>query len=657
MSWINMLSPLQWLLMLSVPPLIVMLYFLKLRRVPVEVPSTYLWQRAIEDLHVNSIWQRLRKNLLLWLQLLVVAALILACLRPGFRGEETLGDRSIFVIDNSASMQATDLDRMRLEDAKSKALEMINALDGNDVGMVIAFADGPDIRQGFTSDKNRLREAINSLQPTNRTTDLNEALRAASGLANPGRTSQIEDLNDIQVAEAMPATLYIFSDGGFNPPQIDLGNLQAEYIAIGQDSPNNVAIVAFTAERNAENEAQIEAFAMVENFGLQPVTATASLSLNGELIDASEVTLDPASSTGVSFAIRDLNEGALRLELEVDDDLPLDNVAYAGLDPPRQLEVVLVSEGNPALEAALATDQAMALASVRIVEPASLNSEEVQQLAQSGSVDLFIYDACSPETMPEANTMFIGSLPPGNQWQAAEPTGPLFVLTINNAHPMLQFVDLDNVRIVQGSALSFPSGGTELVRTDAGVLLAVAPREAYQDAVLSMEFAKRTDDGIVPNTDWPIKRSFPVFVLNALEYLGGAVASSGSKTVRPGQPAILNLASRFDAVEITDPSGKKSKLERSGGPQLIFTQTDQLGFYEARPVGSDRLLQLFTVNLFSDQESNLSAAAEVQIGAESVASRPNQQNVVRIEYWRWLLALAVMILSVEWYVYNRRIAV
>ena len=77
----------QWLILGLVPPLILSLYFLKLRRVPLEVPSTYLWTKTVEDMHVNSIWQRLRKNLLLWLQLLVVLMLMLACLRPGCEGE------------------------------------------------------------------------------------------------------------------------------------------------------------------------------------------------------------------------------------------------------------------------------------------------------------------------------------------------------------------------------------------------------------------------------------------------------------------------------------------------------------------------------------------------------------------------------------------
>ncbi len=599
MSWINMLSWWQWLIMAAVPPLVVMLYFLKLRRVPVKVPSTYLWQRTIEDLHVNSIWQRLRKNLLLLLQLLILAALILACLRPGFRGEENLGNRSIFMIDNSCSMQATDVEPTRLASAKKRALEMLDSMTGSDVAMVIAFNDRADVKQGFTGDRRQLRAAIESIQATNRTTDLNEALRAASGLANPGRTSQVKDMSDIQVADAIPANIYILSDGGFAAPQLDLGNLSAEYIPIGTESPSNVAVLGFTVDRNVEKSGKIEAFARLYNFGLEPMTVAATLSLNGELIDSSELTLDPESGDGVTFPIENATEGQLKLELEADDDFQSDNIAYAGLDPPRQLEVVLVTEGNVALETALKTEYAQSLATLRTVDPASLNTPESIQLADSGDIDLFIYDQCAPAKLPESNTLFIGALPPDERWKGSELQGPLFIIDSNKAHPMLQYVDLGTVRIVEGQSLTLPDGGTELVRTDAGILAGVAPREGYQDAVLAMALSKRGTDGSTPNTDWPIKRSFPVFLLNSLEYLGGAVSSAGAKTIKPGQPAVLNLATRFDKVEIEPPSGKKVEMDRSGQPQLIYTQTDELGFYQARPANVDRLLQLFTVNLFS----------------------------------------------------------
>lgn len=108
MSWISALAPWQWAVFASVPVGIVLLYFLKLRREPVEVPSTYLWSRTIEDLHVNSLLQRLRRSLLLLLQLLAVALAALALLRPGIRGEASSQGRTVYLLDTSASMNATD---------------------------------------------------------------------------------------------------------------------------------------------------------------------------------------------------------------------------------------------------------------------------------------------------------------------------------------------------------------------------------------------------------------------------------------------------------------------------------------------------------------------------------------------------------------------
>src|SRR5919204_2493227 len=122
----NTLSPWQWGLLALVPPAIVALYFLKLRRQPLEVPSTYLWHKSIEDLHVNSLWQRIRQSLLLYLQLLLIGLVILALLRPGWRSTKQIEERNILLIDNSASMSATDVGPSRLAEAKRRALAIID---------------------------------------------------------------------------------------------------------------------------------------------------------------------------------------------------------------------------------------------------------------------------------------------------------------------------------------------------------------------------------------------------------------------------------------------------------------------------------------------------------------------------------------------------
>ena len=58
MSW---LTPLTGLLVaaFAVPPLL-LLYFLKLRRVHRDIPSTMLWTRSVEDVRANAPFQRIR---------------------------------------------------------------------------------------------------------------------------------------------------------------------------------------------------------------------------------------------------------------------------------------------------------------------------------------------------------------------------------------------------------------------------------------------------------------------------------------------------------------------------------------------------------------------------------------------------------------------
>jgi Mg-chelatase subunit ChlD len=617
----------------------------------VQVPSTYLWRRTVEDLHVNSIWQRLRQNLLLWLQLLVLAVLILAVLRPGIRSNQVVQDRIILLLDNSASMQAVDMgSQSRLHEAKVKALEIVQTMDRDDVAMVIAFSDRADVRQGYTSDRRRLSSAIQSIQPTNRPTDLAEALRAASGLANPGRTSQVQDVNDVQVAEAIPARLLLLTDGGFAVPPVDLGNLSAEYIPIGQPAAENVAILAFSCQRNPEKPGQVEAFARIANLSGSHASARAVLRLDDQMMDAADVSLQPGEVKGLDFELTDLQQGRLQLQLETKDHLTVDNVAYASLTPPRQLEVVLVTNGNAALAASLQTPQAKVVADARVIEPEQLASDEIKQLSASGAVDLFIYDACSPPEMPQANTLFLGNAPPGPQWQASEPTGPLFVIDMNRSHPLLQYVDLGTLLIAQGVSYQMPAGATELARTDAGVLIAVAPRGAYQDAVVGMQLLQN-------NTNWINRRSFPVFVLNCLEYLGGAGASAGTKSFRPGQQAIFNLASRHSEVTIEAPDGKQEKLSRDGQPQFVYSKTDQQGVYKVNDSQQGHSISMFNVNLFSERESSIGLAEEIKIGLQEVQTRSAGLQIIRAEFWRWLLLLAIVLLTLEWLVYTRRISV
>ena len=696
MTWINMLSPLQWALLLAIPPAILGLYFLKLKRHESVVPSTMLWKRAIEDLHVNSLWQKLRQNLLLYLQLLFVGLLILACIRPGWSGMNRVGERRIYIIDHSASMQASDSKPSRLDVAREKAMKLIQDAASNDSAMVIATSDRASVEQGFTNNRSLLEKAVERIEPTAQLTDVSEAFRVAAGLANPGRMS-FEDNVDIQVADAVPATVYFLSDGAVGElDESEFGQLKIEYVPIGQPDTPNAGILSFAIQRTETQEAQanpgsISAFARMIQHGSQAIECTASLYWNDALVDAQKVQLQPEQETGIQFELEGIESGTLKLQLDHPDALPLDNVAYAAIRPDRQVSILLVTAGNTALETALRTQRITQIAKVQIEPISYLSSQDYQTNASESKYDLILYDSCSPEKMPAASTLFLGSVPPadiqptvplGNsatlttdppsnapektdsptsaiepeenpKWAFGELSGPVIVLDVNRSHPISQYLEMASVGIVEARTVRPPSSGAVLMIADSGPLFAIAPRGPYQDAVLGFDIVRPSAEGFEINSDWGIKRSFPVFVLSAVENLAGGITEASAASVQPGLPVQLILSNRFEKYQIVDPKGKIETIQRSGDGRFLYTKTDQLGVYEVRAEGLEEPVERFCVNLFSNRESDLQVGLELKTGAESIAATSNTIRA-RQETWRWLLLLAIGFLMFEWMVFNRR---
>src|SRR3954452_22350942 len=161
-----------WAVLLGIPVGIIALYFLKLRRRPVQVPSTLLWRRSLEDLHVNSLFQRLRKNLLLVLQLLAALLAMLALTCPRIKGTGVQGQRFVLAIDDSASMSATDIKPTRLARAKEDAKKVVASMESDDLAMVITFSDRAKVVSNYTSDRRLLAQRIDAIQPSETTTSL-----------------------------------------------------------------------------------------------------------------------------------------------------------------------------------------------------------------------------------------------------------------------------------------------------------------------------------------------------------------------------------------------------------------------------------------------------------------------------------------------------
>ena len=142
MSWFpTFLNPLVAAIAAAVAiPALLILYFLKLRRREMPIPSTLLWKKAIQDLQVNAPFQRLRRNLLLFLQMALLMLLILALSRPVTFFTPGAGKNTVIIIDRSASMNASDVNgKPRLDEAKRRAKDLVETLGRGDAATVIAF--------------------------------------------------------------------------------------------------------------------------------------------------------------------------------------------------------------------------------------------------------------------------------------------------------------------------------------------------------------------------------------------------------------------------------------------------------------------------------------------------------------------------------------
>ncbi len=673
MSWISTLNAWQWAVLGAVPALILLMYFLKLRREVVEVPSTYLWSRTIEDLHVNSLLQRLRRSVLLLLQLLAVLLAVLALLRPGVRGESTSQSRLVFMIDRSASMQATDVsdDASRFEMARRLIAERIDAMQDSESAMLIAFDSRSEVMQTFTTDRRRLRESLDRIEVSDRTTDLLSALRAADGLSGAASTTDVEsDIDSEETTNATtnatddepppakriePALLLLYSDGGFpSVAEVELNHLVPQFVAVGSATPNNLAVTAFSAERNPDRPSELQTFATISNFGNSRAAATATLSIGGQFADAAAVDLEPGEQTGVSFKLENEAAVTMTMKLDIDDDLQLDNEAFAGLAPAHTVTILLATSGNKPLELALGTLKAGKICEVEIVPPSYLESDAYKSRASSAGVDLMIFDRCSPPVMPATNTFSIGSLPTTVGWEWASEAQPIVLIDADRTHPLMRYVEMLQLLVYRGRALTGPAGTTELLGADVGTVLAIAPRDGYQDLVLGFEVVSQADDGTLQvNTNWYAERSWPVFVLNVLKFLAGAAEGSAAISYQPGETVRLRVETATSLLEVTrDGDTKSTTVTLDSGSSAEFTATERLGNYRVQ--AKDRLADLFTVNLFDRRESSLATSDEVSIGYQTIAATTAVAQQ-RHEYWRWLLIVMLGILVTEWWIYAKRL--
>jgi len=558
---VSFLSPLALLGLLFVPVVLAM-YLLKLRRDQQVVPSTLLWKRLLTDVEANAPWQRLRRSLLLLLQLLLVALLAFLAARPFLERPAGLAGDVVIVIDTSASMGATDVPPNRLTEAKAQVIEKLKDLPANGTVSVIAAGRTARVVVNGTTDLGRVRAAIDGIAVEAATGDLGDALNLADALA----------------ARAGDAEILVATDAALAITPTNRLNHKVSVLQVGRER-NNQAIVAL-AVRPASSGVTRSVFLSIANLDIEPARRQLEVWADGVLIEAKDLAqLEPQTRTEV--VIDDIPQGVTVIEARLtagtaggaDDALEVDDRAWAVVPPDRPRDILIVGEGDPYLETAL-----LYLPNVNLftVKPAEFPAKAIRP--DGSRWDLIVFEGTAPKNVELASAVLL--IAPLATSVFGEVIGTLTdpgIGTLSPDEPILKFIDLSTVHIGRATKLETPTWARTVIPGPAGApLLYVGETEGKRAGVLA--FLPR-------NSDLPLQVAFPLLMANLTgELFGGSAAPTTA--LAPGDPVTLPLPAGASSLIVTRPDGSTVDLApaTAGAASVAFSQTDQLGIYTARAV-------------------------------------------------------------------------
>lgn len=613
---------------LAVP--IILLYMLKLRHRPVEVSSILLWQKTMQDWQAKTPWQRLRRNLLLILQLLILAALTLALSRPILHTEGVaLTQTTIVLLDASASMNATDIRPSRFEEARQVVGSLIEEMPTGAQMTLILAGTQPRVLASSTEARATLRRALASVEPEQGHADWESALALAAGVVTQGsdetKTVIVSDMG-LGIEESFPllGEFHILSVGG---------------------KSDNIAVEAMSVR---PSKGGTELYARVTNYGEESQHPLFSIYKDGELLHSEQLDIPPGGSAELVLPDLPPHPAVYTARLGRADDpttsldiLDLDNNAYAVFQSEEERRVLLFpSEVSPPRYNLFVEK---ALLSIPNLHPyRALPTGDGRLLLPNQDFDAYIVDGLLPEKLPPGNLLIIN--PPENPLFTVGDDFTVMTSVDVTTSPLTRYVDWEHVHVLKAKSVIPPSWADVLVGTDGGVLIFAGSQEGRRTAVITFDLYE---------SDLPLQVTFPVLLANVMGYLAPPSPFQSGSSVQPGEAIGITPGYDVDEVTVIDPSGHEYYLTPNE-EGFSFSETNDVGVYTVTYEDlSGMRTTAFTVNLYDPEESNLQKSGQILIEPQESAPTSRPAPAGR-QIWPWLAGFGLALLLLEWWVYQRR---
>jgi Ca-activated chloride channel family protein len=619
MQWLA----LQHIWVVAIIPVIIILYLLKRKYENVEISSILLWQQMLRDQEANRPWQKLQRNLLLFLQLLIALLLILAILKPAIPVDGVVADHTVLVLDSSGSMLAKEEGVTRFDVAKLEVEQTIDHLGSGQSLTIIEVGKEPKIHISKTQDKASLYQALGQIQARPGVGDYRSALSLATAIVN----SESE------------AGLIWFGDGDnghllSSPELLSMTSDKFHHVQIGQFR-ENVSIATFVTQKRQD---RIEGLIRVDNSGMKSRHGRLTIhDDSGEALDDVPFSVRGGESYTLNFT--NLPErNAYKAELSVEGDgLEEDNQLWSVPFLQGKINAVLVSaEGNRFLSQSLSLGDRISLE--RMTElPEKLDE----------SVDLWIFDRVVPDELPEGNMLFIAPNE-STEWMTylGRKESNQTAKATNEKHTLLQYVDWENVYVSQLTSVKQMTGMKSLVKAGESDLLLAGDIKGRKTVLLGFD---------LHHSDFPLQTGFPIFIQNVVSWLSPK-QSLPLASGYPGEYVTLPLTPGAEKRVVTLPDGKKEDFSAEAS-SFLYQLPEQTGLYHLEEIrGEEKIDRYFSVSMReseSDIRSYHMVAPSSLSNEEEIKERSLTEKNGRKEMTFWLAAMALLFCLVEWVVYHR----
>lgn len=352
-------------------PLIIILYIMKQKREKVIVSSHVLWQKVLRDMQAATPWQKLRKNLLMFLQLLCAVLIVLALAGMALESGTHTSQPVIIAIDSSLSMSSTDVKPTRLDAAKKDAQKYAAELPPGTPVTVVSLRREPDVLLYESDSDNEIRTSIQSIEQTKTYTDIRRAEELLLSLKN----------------RHPDALIVLFSD-----MPIRVGNEEIQFSNYKKQN-DNIAVVRFT---HAFSKDGITAMSILRNQGDNDSEVSVSLYGDDSFLDSQLVTVPGNGTRTVWWSNVPSSVKTLHCVIDTEDILTEDNHAYDTVFEGKPVKVLLVTHGNYFLEKIFS-----------IIEGIEFTRTLPDELIEYKDHDLYILDGVVPDKLPEDGNVVI----------------------------------------------------------------------------------------------------------------------------------------------------------------------------------------------------------------------------------------------------------